>query len=99
MVLLHDYPRLFSLIRGQGDKAVFATTFPSRRAEYRHMSLNVHILSRRLFTNAMSQGEEFLHKFVNHEKKGVPEGAGKDDKGGFDMVRIEKASRSTYSCI
>lgn len=36
----------------------------------------------------MSQGEEFLQHFVNHEKTGVPAGAGKDDKGGFDMVRI-----------
>ena len=40
----------------------------------------------------MSQGEEFLHKFVNYEKKGVPAGAGKDDKGGFDMVRTDKAT-------
>lgn len=43
---------------------------------------------RRLISTTMSQGEDFLQKFVNHEKKGVPAGAGKDDKGGFDMARL-----------
>ncbi len=45
---------------------------------------------RRLITNAMGKGEDFLQSFINHEKKGVPAGAGKDDKGGFDMVRLHR---------
>ncbi|CAL8468705.1 g8245 [Coccomyxa elongata] len=53
-------------------------------------SIFTHRRARRLFTNAMSQGEEFLHNFVNYEKKGVPDGAGKDDKGGFDMGRMHR---------
>ena len=52
---------------------------------------------RRLISNAMSQGEDFLQKFVNHEKKGVPAGAGKDDKGGFDMVRLFCSIERLYS--
>jgi hypothetical protein len=36
--------------------------------------------------STMGHGEEFLNRFVNYERKGVPSGAGTDTKDGFDLV-------------
>ena len=47
----------------------------------------VAALQRRAYASTMSEGESYLQKFINHERKGVPAGAGTDSKDGFDMVR------------
>lgn len=39
-------------------------------------------------TSAIGQGEEYLQNFVNFERSGVPDGAGRDNKDGFDMVLV-----------
>ena len=44
-------------------------------------------LERRAVVTAVSAGEETLQSLVNHERTGVPAGAGTNTSRGFDLVR------------
>ena len=56
------------------------------------------VLQSRAFASTMSEGECYLQKFVNHERKGVPAGAGTDSKDGFDMVRAALLRKCNEIC-
>lgn len=43
-------------------------------------------LERRAVVTAISAGEEILQSLVNHERTGVPAGAGTNTPRGFDLV-------------
>ena len=62
----------------------------------------VAALHGRAYASTMSQGETYLQRFINHERKGVPAGAGTDSKDGFDMVRgflPSHAFRCAQRCV
>lgn len=43
----------------------------------------------RALSSSPQSGEELLDMLVNHERTGVPAGAGSDTKAGFDLVRLD----------
>lgn len=48
-------------------------------------------LSRAVSAHRLYSTQAFLDRLVNHEKTGVPSGAGTAGKDGFDLVRIVRA--------
>ena len=58
-------------------RTVFACV-PTRASVY---------LERRAVVTSVSAGEEILQSLVNHERTGVPAGAGTNTSRGFDLVR------------
>lgn len=55
------------------------------------------LLKRRAVTTAVSAGEEFLQSLVNHERTGVPAGAGTNTSCGFDLVTLYQCGIAVYS--